>query len=93
MVPVSILVWGSGFFARKWLVARMSRALPVLLLLLALAPPARAHHAGGEEGLGLAWWIFGLLVLVLVAMAGRAFFAPGDDESADEDDPRDRRAR
>jgi hypothetical protein len=70
----------------------MSRVLAVLLLLLALAAPARAHHAGGQEGLGLAWWIFGLLVLVLVAMAGRAFFAPGDDEPADEDDAPNRRA-
>jgi hypothetical protein len=70
----------------------MSLTVPVLLLLLAVAAPARAHHTGGEEGLGLAWWLFGLVVLVLVAMAGRAFFAPADDEPADEDDARNPRA-
>jgi hypothetical protein len=66
----------------------MSRAAAILLLLLGLPAPARAHHAGGDEGLGLAWWLFGLVVLVLVAMAARAFFAPAEDEPADEDEAR-----
>jgi hypothetical protein len=64
----------------------MSRAAPVLLFLLATAVPARAHHAGGDDGLGLAWWLFGLVVLVLVALAARAFFAPADDEAAEGDE-------
>ncbi len=68
----------------------MNTTLRSLLLLLLATTPAQAHHPGGggrDDGLGLAWWLFGVVVLVLVGMAGWAFFAPGGDEPADEDDP------
>ena len=69
---------------------RLRRLAPLALLALPAVPaaPAWAHHAGaGDDGLGLAWWLFGAIVLVLAGMAGWAFFTPGADEPADEDDP------
>ncbi len=58
---------------------------------LGAAAPAWAHHPGGggsDEGVGLPWLLLGGVVLILVGIAGWAFFVPQGEDGRDDDDAR-----